>query len=103
MINIDQETLIVLQNMAQRLKEARLARNESQELFATRLGISRQTYSKMEKGVTSVAIGYWLMACSILNSLDSWKTILVPEDDLFAQYERQQHGRQRAGKSRTRL
>jgi transcriptional regulator with XRE-family HTH domain len=46
--NIDIESF--LKQLGQRLKEARLARNESQELFAQQLGLTRQSYSRIEKG-----------------------------------------------------
>ena len=101
MINLDDDTEKALLNMGHRLKDARLANNESQEIMAARLGISRQTYSKMEKGEPTIAIGHWLMACSILDSLDIWDKILKKEDDLFAMYDRQQHGRKKAGRPRS--
>jgi DNA-binding XRE family transcriptional regulator len=56
--NIDIESL--LKQLGQRLKEARLARNERQELFAQRLGLTRQSYSRMEKGSAQILIGNWL-------------------------------------------
>ena len=45
-LNIDD----LLKQLGERLKEARLNRNENQDLFAQRLGLTRQSYSKMEKG-----------------------------------------------------
>ena len=33
------------------------------------------------------------MACFIFNSLDIWETILQEDEDIFAQYKRQQRGR----------
>jgi len=50
MITNEQNVGSLLLRLGERLKEARLARNESQELFAQRLGLTRQSYSKMEKG-----------------------------------------------------
>ncbi|MDL1968834.1 MAG: helix-turn-helix domain-containing protein, partial [Deltaproteobacteria bacterium] len=50
MITNKQNVGSLLLRLGERLKEARLARNESQELFAQRLGLTRQSYSKMEKG-----------------------------------------------------
>jgi transcriptional regulator with XRE-family HTH domain len=94
-INIDTESL--LKQLGQRLKEARLARNESQELFAQRLGLTRQSYSRMEKGSPQTLIGNWLAASSILGRLDDWREILAEKDDLFAKYEKKSSKRQRAG------
>ena len=69
--NIEIESL--LKRLGQRLKEARLARNESQELFAQRLGLTRQSYSRMEKGSPQTLIGNWMAASSILGRLDDWE------------------------------
>jgi transcriptional regulator with XRE-family HTH domain len=93
--DINIETL--LKQLGRRLKEARLARNESQELFAQRLGMTRQSYSRMEQGSPRTLIGNWLAAGSILGRLDDWKEILVEKEDLFAKYEKKSSKRLRAG------
>ena len=86
--NYDIESL--LKKLGQRLKEARLARNESQELFAQRLGLTRQSYSRMEKGSPQTLIGNWLAASSILGRLDDWKEVLAEKEDLFVQFEKKE-------------
>ncbi len=68
MINNDLNVEFLLKQLGERLKEARPARNESQELFAQRLGLSRQSYSRMEKGAPQTLIVNWLAASSILSS-----------------------------------
>ena len=93
--NIDTETL--LKQLGAQLKEARLSRNESQELFAQRLGITRQSYSKMEKGTPETPIGNWLAASSILGRLRGWQDLLIEQEDLFAQFVKKREKRQRAG------
>ena len=50
MINNKKNVASLLLRFGERLRKTRLARNESQELFAQRLGLTRQSYSKMEKG-----------------------------------------------------
>ena len=97
MFNNDINIESLLKQLGQRLKEARLARNESQELFSQRLGLSRQTYSRMEKGSPKTPIGHWLDACSILGMLDGWQSILAEPEDLFATFEKNSSKRQRAG------
>jgi transcriptional regulator with XRE-family HTH domain len=87
----------LLKQLGQRLKEARLARNESQELFAQRLGLTRQSYSRMEKGSPQTLISNWLAASSILGRLDDWKDVLAEKEDLFAKFEKKSIKRQRAG------
>jgi transcriptional regulator with XRE-family HTH domain len=83
---IDIESL--LEQLGQRLKNARLARNESQELFAQRLDLTRQSYSKMEKGSPQTLIGNWLAASSILGRLEDWKDVLAEKEDLFDTFEK---------------
>ncbi len=100
MFNNDIESL--LKQLGQRLKAARLARNESQELFAQRLGLTRQSYSRMEKGSPQTLIGNWLAASNILGRLDDWKDVLTEKEDLFAKFERKSSERQRAGGKRKR-
>lgn len=97
MFNKDIYIETLLKQLGQRLKGARLARNESQELFAQRLGMTRQSYSRMEKGSPQTLIGNWLAAGSILGRLDDWQDILAEKEDLFAKYEQKSSKRQRAG------
>ncbi len=87
----------LLKELGARLKRARLSRNESQELFAQRLGITRQSYGKMEKGSPQTPIGNWIAASSILGSIESWQDVLAEQEDLFTQFERKNDKRQRAG------
>lgn len=96
MINKDEKISRLLTVIGDRLKVARLARNESQEMFAARIGLTRQSYSKMEKGTASVPIGSWLAASDILNRLDTWQGVLAEKADLFEQFERKQMTRQKA-------
>lgn len=102
MINNNLDVDSLLKQLGQRLKEARLARNESQELFAHRLGLTRQSYSRMEKGSPQTLIGNWLAASSILGRLTDWKDVLVEKEDLFAKFEKMSNKRQRAGVKRKR-
>jgi transcriptional regulator with XRE-family HTH domain len=87
----------ILKELGNRLRTSRLARNESQELFASRLGISRQSYSKMEQGLPSTSIGHWLEACHILGKLESWHSVLAEDKNLFDQFEERSVKRKRAG------
>ena len=102
MIDKSIDIVSLLKLLGQRLKEARLARNESQELFAQRLGLTRQSYSRMEKGSPQTLIGNWLAASSILDRLDDWQDILAEKEDLFAKFEKKSSKRQRAGSKRKR-
>lgn len=100
MFNINTNTELLLKQLGQRLKEARLARNESQELFAQRLGLTRQTFSRMEKGSPKTPIGHWIDACSILGMLDGWQDILAENENLFVRFEKRSNKQQRASGNR---
>jgi transcriptional regulator with XRE-family HTH domain len=98
MFNVNSFSQTILFKLADRLKQARLARNESQEVFASRIGLSRQSYAKMEKGSATIAIGYWLIASDLLGRLNTWEGVLSEGENLFEQYEQKQKKRQRAGR-----
>ena len=101
MLGIDDTTQTTLANLAARLRELRLARNETQAVMAARLGISRETYRKLERGDASTAIGHWLTAARILGRLGEWDRLFAPAENLFEQYERSlAPRRQRASKRR---
>jgi transcriptional regulator with XRE-family HTH domain len=100
MFNNNTDIMSLLKRLGQRLKAARLARNESQDLFAQRLGLTRQSYSRMEKGSPQTLIGNWLAASSVLGRLDDWQDLLAERQDLFAQFEQQSSQRQRASGKR---
>ncbi len=100
MINNNPDIESLLKQLGQRLKETRLSRNESQEVFAQRLGLTRQSYSRMEKGSFQTLIGNWLAASSILGRLDDWQEILAEKENLFAKFEKKSSKRQRAGGKR---
>ena len=55
-------TLIILQQMGEQIKLARLRRQLSAELIAERAGISRATLWNIEKGSPSVSMGAYAAA-----------------------------------------
>lgn len=96
MIYINDDISVVLNSLGKRLKDARLARNETQEVFAARIGITRQSYARMEKGVGAVPLGNWLAASDILGRLDTWQDVLKESKNLFELYESKQQKKKRA-------
>ena len=72
-----------LQALGMRLKDARLEKNESQERFAARLGISVPTLRKMEKGDPSCSIGLWVEALYILDRPEDLDALLEKKLSLF--------------------
>lgn len=75
-----------LKELGKRLKQERIQRNETQAMFAARLGISVPTLHKMEGGDPSVLIGHWITALDILDRVEEIDGLLVKKD-LFELYE----------------
>lgn len=76
-----------LRSLGERLRDERLKRNQSQAMFAARIGVSIPTFRKMESGDPGVTIGHWLSALDILDQLDDIDGLLAAKEDLFAKYE----------------
>jgi len=76
MVVLDQFETELLQTLGGRLKNARKARRETQAVFGRRLGITRQTYSKMEHGDPSIDVGYWIRASALVDRLSAWNDVL---------------------------
>jgi transcriptional regulator with XRE-family HTH domain len=85
MISIDVKEK--LSGLGLRFRECRLARNEPQERFAARLGISIPTLRKMENGDPSVRVGLWVETLWLLERLEDLDGILRKELSLFDQAE----------------
>ena len=78
-----------LQNLGARLEAQRLAKNETQQVLAARLGISIPTYRKMIHGDPNVKVGYWIQAVNLRGSLQDFETILQAKSSLFSERESQ--------------
>ena len=57
--------------------------NETQEIMARRIGVSRRTYVRMEAGDPTVKIGYWLEAAMVTRTMDGWKSLFTVKKTLF--------------------
>ena len=77
-----------LQDLGSRLRNERLRRNESQAVFAARVGVSAPTLRKMEAGDATVLIGHWATALDVLDRAGDIDVILAETEDLFAKYEK---------------
>ena len=71
-----------------RLRAERLRRDETQAIFAARIGVSVPTLRKMEAGESSVMIGAWVTALEIVDRSDDWDGLLREEEDLFEKFDR---------------
>lgn len=69
-----------LRRLGQRLRAARLRRNDTMAAFAERLGVSDQTVRAMEHGLPTVQVGTWLRALSALDELAPIDRLLEPRD-----------------------
>ena len=76
------QTDLMLEQMGEQIRLARLRRKLSAELVAERAGISRATLWSVEKGSPSVAIGMYAAVLHALNGMDK-DFLLVAQDDEF--------------------
>lgn len=81
MISVDSQT--ILQMIGERLRDARLARNEPQARFAARIGVSVPTLRKLEQGDPNVAIGAFIESLWVLDRLGDLDAVLAPSKSLF--------------------
>jgi len=98
MFQIDEK----LKSLGSRLRAERLSRDDTQEIFSARLGISVPTLRKMESGDPRVSIGYWLAALNVLDRAGDLDAILAAPDDLFAKYDQMKTSLPRRASRRSR-
>jgi transcriptional regulator with XRE-family HTH domain len=65
----------------ERLRAARLRRRMTTLLFAKRMGVSRDTLNRLEKGDATIALGTYMRALRVLG-LDKDLDILARDDEL---------------------
>jgi transcriptional regulator with XRE-family HTH domain len=88
-----------LKALGARLREERLRHNETQKVFAARIGVSVPTLYKMESGDHRVQFGHWAVALDLLGHKEDLNRLLAPKENLFAKYEQtQKPKRQRASR-----
>lgn len=76
------QTEMILEQMGEQIKLARLRRKLSAELVAERAGISRATLWSIEKGAPTVAIGMYAAVLHALNNLDKDLLLIAKDDEL---------------------
>ena len=76
------KTQVILEQMGEQIRLARLRRHLSAELVAERAGISRMTLSNIEKGSPSVAIGSYAAVLHALNGMDKDLLLVAKDDEL---------------------
>jgi transcriptional regulator with XRE-family HTH domain len=85
-----------LYTLGGRLRQARIAKGDSQAVFARRIGVSVPTLRDLEQGSPRVSVGAWGAALWALSRLPDLDTLLQPQESLFEQFARQPVVRQRA-------
>ncbi len=73
-----------IKQLGQRLRTARINRDDPQKEFAVRIGVSIPTLHKMEAGHPSISIGKWAKALTVLDRLDDLNEVLKPKESLFS-------------------
>ena len=70
----------VLKKMGANIKKARLRRNMRAELLAEQAGISADTLSAIEKGVSTVSIGAYAAVLAVLGLDADFQLVAVDEE-----------------------
>ena len=82
--------------LGDRLRYARLRRNLSAVLFAERMGVSRDTLHRLEKGDPGISLGTYLRALRVLG-LDSDIELVARDDVLGRKLQDEKLSRRRRG------
>ncbi len=81
----------IIKNMGIRMRKARQLKQDRQKDLAARMGVSRLTVMKMEKGgpeAGRIPLETWLQASEHLNLLDSWPEVMSTATDPFEEFDR---------------
>ena len=89
-----------LEKVGTNIKRARLRRNMRAELLAERAGISVDTLSAIEKGVSTVSIGAYAAVLAVLEMDNDLETIALDEEGIRQFKEHNLKKRERATKNR---
>lgn len=79
-----------LLELGQRLRALRVQRNETQAVFAARIGVAVPTLRDMEQGKPSVQIGAWVNAIWALGRLSDLDPVLAVRTNIFDRIAEQQ-------------
>jgi transcriptional regulator with XRE-family HTH domain len=80
----------IIQNMGFQMRKARQLKQDRQKDLAARMGVSRLTVMKMEKGgedAGRIPLETWLKAADYLGQLDSWQKVMHVKADPFEEYD----------------
>ncbi len=88
MVSIESDAALL--ELGQRLRVLRLARNETQAIFAARIGVAIPTLRDMEQGKATVQIGAWVNAVWALGRLADLAQVMAAHDNIFDRVAAQQ-------------
>jgi transcriptional regulator with XRE-family HTH domain len=80
--SITPEAQEAVKALGNRLRQARLRRNESQEMIAKRTGTTRTTQHRLESGNPGTALGVLVNTLFVLGLLDNLDDIANPDKDV---------------------
>lgn len=79
-----------LLELGQRLRDLRVQRNETQAVFAARIGVAVPTLRDIEQGKPTVQIGTWINAIWALGRLSDLDPVLAVRTNIFDRIAEQQ-------------
>lgn len=88
MLFIESEKALL--DLGQRLRALRVQRNETQAVFAARIGVAIPTLRDMEQGKPTVQIGAWANAIWALGRLADLDQVMAARDNIFDRVATQQ-------------
>ena len=91
-----------LGGLGERLKEARLRRNWTQQQTAEKAGLSESSVKKVEAGSPRITIGAYLSLLDVFGLPTAFNRVLAPGDDRIGDSLARSATRQRAGGTRQR-
>ncbi len=81
----------IIHAMGLQMRKARQLKNDRQRDLAARMGVSRLTVMKMEKGGTEacrIPLETWLKAADHLDLLETWDEVMQVKPDPFEVYDK---------------
>ena len=93
----------IIKNMGLQMRKARQLKQDRQKDLAARMGVSRLTVIKMEKGEAEagrIPLETWLNAAEYLNLLDTWQEVMATKADPFEEFDRNINDKDKIRKSR---
>jgi len=89
-----------LRTLGERLKEARLRRNWTQEQTAQKAGLSESSIKKVEAGSPRIMIAAYLSLLDVFGAPTAFDSVLAPGDDTLGEALARSALRQRARRER---